>query len=48
MKPILLNTEMVRALLEGRKRVTRRAIKPPALDKLVFDDAGDCVGSFDL
>lgn len=35
-KPILFNTEMVKAILEGRKRVTRRVIKPqPKTDSTV-------------
>lgn len=37
MKPILFNTDMVRAILEGRKTVTRRVIK----DKAIIN-AWDC------
>lgn len=45
-KPILFNTEMVRAILDGRKTVTRRLVKPQPKSKLCYTFAGSDCGTW--
>nr|DAW94652.1 MAG TPA: ASCH domain protein [Bacteriophage sp.] len=48
-KPILFNTEMVLAILDGRKSCTRRVIKPQPQSRLCYTYAGShngCIGKW--
>lgn len=46
-KPILFNTEMVQALLDDRKHVTRRVVKQAVVDKFVLSEDNRLLGNFD-
>ena len=45
-KQILFNTEMVRAILDGRKSCTRRVIKPQPQSRLCYTYAGGNCGTW--
>lgn len=46
MKPILFNTQMVQAILEGKKTCTRRIVKPKSRNACGFTITYDCNNEF--
>lgn len=44
--PILFNTEMVRAIMDGRKSCTRRIVKPQPQSRLCYTFAGSDCGTW--
>ena len=46
MKPIILSTEDVRGILEGRKTMARVPVKRSIVDRFVIDTWGELLGSF--